>query len=140
MGGLSIPHFNQASRQTPDLASDANPASGVAVDALYYGQSQGACTVEPCFYQVGGSSVSSPSLAGIVNRANNRETTRFGFSVSGFCWFTNGEDNLLYSQLSTASAYYQNFYDITTGSNGCTVTDHWDYCTGVGSPRDLLGK
>jgi subtilase family serine protease len=134
------PIFAQGSRQTPDLASDADPASGVAVDALYYGQVVGACTTEPCFFEVGGTSVASPSLAGIVNRANNRETTCFGNSVTGGCWFSSGENNLLYSQLSTATNYYQNFYDVTTGSNGCTVTDHWDYCTGVGSPRDLLGK
>ena len=134
------PIFAQASRQTPDLAFNADPASGAVVDSLYFGEFYGVCAAEPCLFEVGGTSLSSPALASIVNRANNRETTCFGFSVSNFCWFTNGENNLLYSQLSTATAYYTNFYDITTGSNSCTVTDHWDYCTGVGSPRDLLGK
>ena len=89
---------------------------------------------------VGGTSLSSPSLAGIVNRAGNKLSSWFGYYVAGYGYFTNGENNLLYALLPTAKAYYTNFYDITTGSNGGTVTYNWDYCTGVGSPRGLLGK
>jgi hypothetical protein len=29
---------------------------------------------------------------------------------------------------------------VKTGSNGVSATASWDYCTGVGSPRGLLGK
>ena len=54
--------------------------------------------------------------------------------------FNNEEDILLYSQLPTQTAYGANFYDITTGNNGCFVGKSWDYCTGVGSPRGYLGK
>jgi hypothetical protein len=46
---------------------------------------------------------------------------------------------LIYSQLGGGVAYKGNFYDIKTGTNGCPVKPSWDYCTGVGSPRGLLG-
>jgi len=125
------PIFGEASRQTPDFASDADPSSGVYIYNKY--DCGGWCVV-------GGTSVASPSLAGIVNRSSNYLSTWFGYSVDSYGYFTNEENTLLYAQLPTATAYYKNFYDITTGSNGCTVTYNWDYCTGVGSPRDLLGK
>jgi subtilase family serine protease len=125
------PIFGKASRQTPDLASDADPASGVYVFNEY--TCGGWCVV-------GGTSVATPSLAGIVNRANNRLSTWFGYAIHSGTYFTNEENNLLYSQLPTATAYHNNFYDIKTGSNGCKVAASWDYCTGVGSPRDLGGK
>jgi len=130
-----------AARQTPDFAHDADPNSPVAIYAQYYGQYYGVCTTYPtCFFGVGGTSVASPSLAGIVNRSSNKLSTWFGNYVDSYGFFYAGENTLLYSQLETATAYYKNFYDITTGSNGCTVTYQWDYCTGVGSPRGLLGK
>lgn len=136
------PIFGQASRQTPDMASDADPNSGVAVVSLEYGSANNLCSTEAtCFFEVGGTSVASPSLAGIVNRAGNKDSDCFAYPITGGnCYFANGEDNLLYSQLPTAKAYSTNFYDVTTGSNGCTVVANWDYCTGVGTPRDLLGK
>lgn len=125
------PIFGEASRQTPDFAFDADPASGAWVYSQYgFGG----------WLPVGGTSLSSPALAGIVNRANNRLSTWFGYAVNNNGFFTNEENTLLYSQLPEATAYYVNFYDIKTGSNGCTVSASWDYCTGVGSPRDLLGK
>jgi kumamolisin len=126
------PIFGEASRQTPDLSFDANPASGVYVyDAYYNGGG---------WWIVGGTSVASPSLAGIVNNANNRLGSYFLPAVNPSGYFNNEENNLLYSQLPTITAYKKNFYDVKTGSNGCTVKPSWDYCTGVGSPRGLLGK
>ena len=122
---------NGAPRATPDFAADADPASGAWIYNQYAYNG---------WAVVGGTSLSSPSLAGIVNRAGNKLSSWFGYYVDGYGYFTNGENNLLYAQLPTAKAYYTNFYDITTGSNGGTVTYNWDYCTGVGSPRGLLGK
>jgi hypothetical protein len=80
--------------------------------------------------------VASPSLAGIVNLAGNK----LGQAPQGGGFYTNEENNLLYDQLFAAKAYKANFYDVKTGSNGCSVSTKWDYCTGVGSPRGLLGK
>jgi subtilase family serine protease len=124
--------FGPAHRQTPDLSFNADPASGVEVYSLYgWGG----------WVQVGGTSVSSPSLASIINRAGNRLGSVFLTPITGGGdWFSTWENNLLYSQLATAKAYATNFYDVTTGSNGTSAVKSYDLCTGVGSPRGLLGK
>jgi hypothetical protein len=122
--GYQYELFGQASRQTPDFSFNADPASGVYV------------RFNGGWYAVGGTSVSSPSLAGIVNAAGNK----LGTAPPEGGYYHTGEQNLLYSQLNTAAAYAANFYDVKTGSNGCSVGTKWDYCTGVGSPRGYLGK
>jgi len=123
--------FFPASRQTPDLSFNADPASGVWV---YSGFNGG-------WFIVGGTSVSSPALASIVNRAGNRLGSVFLTPVTGGSdWFSTWENNLLYSQLAAAKAYKANFYDVKTGSNGTSAVASYDLCTGVGSPRGLLGK
>jgi kumamolisin len=125
------PIFGQANRATPDMSFNADPASGVWVYSQYgFGG----------WSAVGGTSVSSPSLAGIVNRAGNKLGSWTNFPVVGDGWYNNQENVLIYSQLGGGVAYKGNFYDIKTGSNGCSVTPSWDYCTGVGSPRGLVGK
>ncbi|MGB8009973.1 MAG: hypothetical protein WCF68_00035 [Terriglobales bacterium] len=125
------PILGEANRATPDFAFNADPSSGVYIYNAY-----------DCggFCYVGGTSVASPSLASIVNRAGNKLSTWYGFPTLGYGYFSNEENTLLYSQLPTALAYKTNFYDIKTGGNSCTVKANWDYCTGVGSPRGLLGK
>ncbi|MGB8114617.1 MAG: S53 family peptidase [Candidatus Sulfotelmatobacter sp.] len=119
----------QGARQTPDISFDADPNSGVYV----YDTDEGGT-----WYVVGGTSVASPSLAGIVNNAENK----FGQGPVGGGKYTPRELNEIYSQLRANRAYHANFYDVTTGSNG---TGHnagtgYDQCTGVGSPRGKLGK
>ncbi len=129
------PIFGTATRQTPDISFNSDPSSGVWIDSQYgFG-----CSSEPCFGTIGGTSVASPALAGIVNRAGNKLGTYFFYGI-GSGYYTNEENNLIYSQLPTVTAYKKNFYDINSGSNGCKVGGRWDYCTGVGSPRGLLGK
>ncbi|HEV8689436.1 MAG TPA: S53 family peptidase [Ideonella sp.] len=118
------PLFGQASRRTPDMSFDADPASGAWV--LY----------DNSWYVVGGTSLSAPALAGIVNNSNNR----LGVAPSPGGYYSNMEDNLLYAQLATYKEYKTNFYDVKTGSNGAPATVGWDTCTGVGSPRGKLGK
>jgi subtilase family serine protease len=128
---FQYPIYGQSNRRTPDLSSDADPASGVYVYSGYNGG----------WFIVGGTSVSSPSLASIVNRAGNVLGTVFLTpSTGGSDWFNTEENNLLYSQLATAKAYKTNFYDVTTGSSGTSAYVSYDLCTGVGSPRGLLGK
>jgi subtilase family serine protease len=121
---FQYPHFGQTARRTPDMSFDADPASGV------YVRSNGT------WYVVGGTSVSSPALAGLVNNSGNR----LGVAPSGGGFYSNEENNLLYAQLDTYKEYGINFYDVTTGSNGASAGAGWDYCTGVGSPRGKLGK
>jgi kumamolisin len=123
-------NFGSGLRATPDLASDADPASGVYVYDEYNGG----------WFVDGGTSVASPSLASIINRAGNKLGTVNIEAIAGGANFAAEEQILLYSQLAakTASA---NFYDVKTGSNGGPGAKvSYDECTGVGSPRGLLGK
>lgn len=126
------PIFGESNRATPDFASNSDPSSGVYIYNQYSLGGWSCCW--------GGTSEASPSLAAIVNRSNNRLSTCSFNPVNNTCYFYNAEDTLLYAQLPTHTAYASNFYDITKGSNGCTVAKGWDYCTGVGSPRGLGGK
>jgi subtilase family serine protease len=126
------PIFGEGNRATPDFASNSDPNSGVALYGSYAFGGWSCCW--------GGTSEASPSLAAIVNRAGNFLGNCYVYSISGTCFFNNQENTLLYSQLPTAKAYAQNFYSPTSGSNGCKVAYGWNYCTGVGSPRGILGK
>jgi kumamolisin len=129
---FQYPIFGQSNRTTPDFSFDADPASGAWVFSRY---GMGGWGV------VGGTSLSSPSLAGIVNRAGNKPGSVFiTAATGGGDWFSTWENNLLYTQLAAATAYKTNFYDVKTGSNGVSATSSRDYCTGVGTPRGLLGK
>ena len=127
---FQYPIFGRANRATPDLAFDTDPASGVYIYNRYNGG----------WFIVGGTSVASPALAGIVNNAENKLGSFFRPAADRAGYLNNGENNLLYSQLPAVRARGANFYDITSGGNGCFVGTSWDYCTGVGSPRGLLGK
>jgi kumamolisin len=119
--------FGQSVRSTPDISFNADPASGVYV----YDTDEGGS-----WYVVGGTSVSSPALAGIVNASNNR----LGQAPTGGGFYQTHENELLYSQLFGSTAYPTNFYDVTTGSNGHAAGTGYDQCTGIGSPRGRLGK
>jgi kumamolisin len=124
---FQYPQFGQTARQTPDLSFDADPASGVYVyDSFGYGG----------WVIVGGTSVASPALAGIVNASNNR----LGTAPNTGGYYTTEENNLIYDQLFSKTTYSSNFYDVTTGSNGANAGPLWDQCTGVGTPRGRLGK
>jgi len=124
--------FGQGSRATPDMSFDADPASGAWI---YSGYGLGGWGV------VGGTSLSSPALASIVNRMGNKLGSVFLTAATGNAdWFSTLENNMLYSQLATQKLYKNNFYDVKKGSNGVAAVASWDYCTGVGSPRGTSGK
>jgi kumamolisin len=110
-------------RGTPDVAADANPYTGVWVLDNF----QGTYCSPTCWYIVGGTSVSSPLWAGIVNAAGT-------FSAS-----TNAELTTLYGDPQTTD-----FFDITLGSCGPYIgyfaKTGWDFCTGLGSPKTYKGK
>jgi len=77
-----------------------------------------------CGLVFGGTSVASPSLAGIVNLAGK-------FNPS-----SNAELTLIYNNLGTA-----NFRDIVSGTAGTfSCTTGWDFVTGVGSNQGTSGK
>jgi kumamolisin len=134
-GGPSLveprPHFQDriarivgAARGTPDLSFDANPVSGVwVVDTnLFQGQPGG-------FFIVGGTSLSSPALAGIINNAGKFQPS------------SQAENALIYRSLFTNDS---DFRDVVYGTCGVNVGDFatfgWDFCSGVGSSTGLHGK
>jgi kumamolisin len=113
------------SRGTPDISSDANPNTGVWV--LDNFMAPAGCSPQ-CWYIVGGTSVSSPTWAGIINAAGS-------FSSS-----TEVELTKLYGD----SYWSFEFNDIALGScgpyMGYFASLGWDFCSGLGSPRTYAGK
>jgi kumamolisin len=103
-------------RGTPDLSFDASGGSPVAVyNSNCYGG----------WLEVYGTSVASPSLAGIINSAGSFNTS------------SNAENTVIYSNMGFSSY----FTDITSGSCGThSAAAGWDFCTGVGVDHGLVGK
>jgi len=116
-------------RGIPDFSFDSDPNSGVSVFAPSCSRRSSSST----WLVFGGTSVASPSLAGVVNLAGSF------FANSGL------ELSTIYANLGNAS----NYRDITSGtaSSGIGPRKHsetavpgWDFVTGVGSPFGLAGK
>ncbi|MCL5670406.1 MAG: peptidase S8/S53 subtilisin kexin sedolisin [Acidobacteria bacterium] len=126
-------------RGTPDFSFDADPNSGVSVyDTTSYQGLSG-------WFTVGGTSASSPSLAGIINLAGS-----FAASASD-------ELTTIYSNYNSNN-YGSDFRDITSGStSGCSgggggphhkstgnncynALPGWDFITGVGTNLTTSGK
>lgn len=106
------------SRGTPDFSFHARPASGVSVyDSTRYQGLSG-------WLVFGGTSVSAPSLAGIVNLAGHFNSD-------------NGEQELIYTTYGASTGnckYGKAFNDITSGSAGrYDAVAGSDFVTGVGS-------
>jgi kumamolisin len=109
-------------RGVSDLSFDADPNTGVYIyDSTPVGGESG-------WWILGGTSLSAPSLAGVVNVAAG---------TNGFAANTAAEEARIYSNLGNAQA----FKDITSGQAGsmkCSVG--YDFLTGVGTPKGLMGK
>ena len=100
-------------RSVPDLSSDADPNTGVAVyDSTAYQGYKG-------WMVFGGTSVSSPCLAGMLNATGKTYTSTTAFLSN------------LYSDFKNTPSVFR---DITTGSNGFAAGPGWDFATGVGTP------
>jgi subtilase family serine protease len=114
-----VRHIVGNGRGTPDLSFDANPNTGVWV---YDSNS----VLGTGWYVVGGTSVSSPSLAGIVNSAHS-------FRAS-----STAENQALYKDDESE------FHDISYGNCGLNMSDFavpgYDLCTGLGAVKGLKGK
>jgi kumamolisin len=104
-------------RGVPDMSAVADPNTGPAVFDLDGGFG---------WFQVGGTSVSSPYLAGTISGAG-----RTGIS-------TKAGLTLLYQEYANPTQYKADWTDITAGGSSCKVG--WDVCTGVGSPLTYKGK
>lgn len=102
-------------RTVADVAADANPSTGAAVyDTVKYGGRSG-------WFQVGGTSLSSPIIASVYALAGNGANT-----VDG----------------SYPYAHKTSLFDVTSGNNGscspsylCTARTGYDGPTGNGTPK-----
>jgi kumamolisin len=112
-----------AKRGVSDISFVADPNTGVYVydSTPLWG--------ETGWWILGGTSVSSPSLAGVTNLA--------AASGNGFAQNTAQEQARLYGNLGKSNV----FHDVTSGIDG-TLQCHigWDYVTGLGSPNGVAGK
>jgi len=113
-----------SSRGTPDFSFDADPYTGVAVYGPYCSSSGSGWMV------FGGTSVSSPALAGIVNLAGHNLGSGSGSSYP--------EQVLLYTGYPNYGSI--TFRDITSGNTGYAAGFNWDFATGIGSNQGLNGK
>jgi len=102
-------------RGTPDLSFDAGAQSPVSVYDADGGYG---------WIALAGTSVSAPSLAGIVNAAGSFNTS------------SAAELTMIYKEYGIPTEYKMWFRDIM--GDGCT--EGWNFCAGVGSPLTYQGK
>ncbi len=113
-------------RGIPDVAWDADPSTGVAVyDSTRYQGQKG-------WYEVGGTSVGSPSWAALVALVDQGRATPLSTATS--------TGNILQDIYSLAGStgsqgYATDYHDITSGSNGNPALPGYDLVTGIGSPQ-----
>jgi kumamolisin len=129
----AIAQIAQGARALPDISADANLTTGVWV---YDSFPMNGDPNPTNWWIVGGTSVSSPIVAGIINAAS---TASNHFAAS-----TEAELTKMYSEYSNATTYSSTFWDITYGAcnfyMGSFSVRGYDLCTGLGSPKGLTGK
>ena len=119
-----IQSLTGAARGVPDFSAVADPATGVSV----YDSTP--CQGMSGWMVFGGTSVSSPVLAGIVNLADHVTPSTTTFS----------ELTTIYSAAAIAGTS-PDFRDIVSGTAGTfSALTGWDFTTGVGSNIGLSGK
>jgi len=101
-------------RGSPDRGLDSSGNSPVNIYSSSY--CGGWCGVY-------GTSVASPTLAGISNFAGNFKSS------------TMADEAPLYQLYIRPTQYLTVFYSPTTGNNGLPAELGWDQCTGLGTPR-----
>ncbi len=108
-----------ANRTVADVSADADPNTGAAVYDSYGYQGQKG------WFQVGGTSLAAPLIAGVYALAGNAGSTTYG--------------SYPYSHTSS-------LHDVTSGSNGscggsylCTAGPGYDGPTGLGTPNGTGG-
>jgi hypothetical protein len=104
-------------RTSPDVAYDADPATGVAV----YDSTNGG------WLTVGGTSAGAPQWAALIAIADQGRALALAPALSS-------SDTLgaIYTMAGT------NFHDITSGNNGYAATTGYDLVTGRGTPKANL--
>ncbi len=116
--GLNGSGVCSPNRASPDISAIADPNTGVAVYIAnpYW---------SPGFYLVGGTSLATPVLAGLVA---DIDTARLSFGKSKLTFLNPG----VYQAASSNYNYFN--YDVTIGSNGYPAGFQFDLVTGLGVP------
>jgi subtilase family serine protease len=122
-----ISSYCKTYRCVPDLSFDADPYTGVWVydtfpilDVYPYEW--------PSWLVLGGTSLSSPALAGIVNRAG-------GFAAS-----SSAELTTIYKNMGNAADFTDITYGFCGKYMGFLAVAGYDFCTGVGVVNTYAGK
>jgi len=125
----SIASIVGSSRGVPDVSFDADPDTGVWVfdSTPVEGSTAGCCGVKG-WWIVGGTSVSSPALAGVANSAGHFATS------------SENELTTIYSNLGNTADFHDIAVDYCGPFAGFTSKTGWDFCTGVGSVHGKAGK
>jgi len=116
-------------RSLPDISAVANPDTGVWVyDSFPFEifQTGG-------WFIVGGTSVSAPTVAGIVNNAAGRTGGSFAANSAA-------ELAKIYANRSVAADYRDITYGFCGPYAGFLAGTGWDLCSGVGSSLTYAGK
>lgn len=125
----SIANIVGSSRGVPDVSFDADPETGAWVfDSTAVGGSTSGCCGVRGWWIVGGTSLSAPALAGVVNSAG-----RFATS-------SDGELTTIYSNLANPADFHDIAIDYCGPFAGLSGRTGWDFCTGVGSVQGKAGK
>jgi len=110
-------------RGTPDVAWDADPSTGVAVyDSTRYQGQKG-------WFQIGGTSVGAPSVAGVIALADQAHSTTLVTTTLA--------TRFTYQSDASSTNYSSDYHDVKAGSNGspcCTAGTGYDLASGLGSP------
>ena len=125
----SIASIVGSSRGVPDLSFDADPETGAWVfdSTPVEGSTSGCCGVHG-WWTVGGTSLSAPALAGVVNSAG-----RFATS-------SGSELTTIYSNLGNPADFHDIAIDYCGPFAGLSGKAGWDFCTGIGSVNGKVGK
>jgi kumamolisin len=118
-----------SSRGVPDVSFDADPNTGAWVfdSTPVQGSTSGCCGVSG-WWIVGGTSLSAPALAGVVNSAGHFATS------------SDGELTTIYSNLGNPADFRDIAIDYCGPFAGLSGRTGWDFCTGVGSVQGKAGK
>lgn len=110
-------------RGVPDISFDSNPVTGAWVFDSTPVQGSGSG-----WFIVGGTSLASPALAGIVNAAGSKLAS------------SQAELSLMYSNMAVTTDFNDIRADFCGPTAGFIGKLGWDPCTGIGSVKGKLGK
>jgi subtilase family serine protease len=119
--GSWVPSATCTMRGIPDVAMDADPASGV----LVYISRQGG------WWTYGGTSLACPMFAGIIVNVNSYRASTWSKSTVSAPLNTALAD--LYAAADANYGMY--FNDIKSGGSPFSSGPNWDFVTGLGSPK-----